>query len=283
MKMHHGGLLCGDAAPPVDSPNVYQDARNRWLTQVSLHPNDARVFVNAARALGLGRDSAQRQIDLLKRARTLDPARATEPLARLYSAILVSVKEPGLAAQVREELQSSNDIALVGSVARHVVEEATGRVVSRASTSDSYSLRILATELVSHAQALEPQNRDWSDLMEGVNELPDGSAPPVAQKAPASVPSIRFGGKVAAMNLEQSRPPIYPPEAKAAGLHVEGTVKLQIRIGADGHVKEATAISGNQMLVNAAMDAALGYLYKATMLNGQPVEVLTDVEIVFQP
>jgi beta-lactamase regulating signal transducer with metallopeptidase domain len=267
--------------PPVDSPNVYQDARNRWLAQVNLHPNDARVLVNAALAFRIGRDSLQEQIDLLQRARTLDPKRATEPLARIYSVILVSVNEPGLAAQVRDELQSSNDIALVGSVARHVVEEATGRVVSRASTSDSYSIRILATELVSHAQALEPQNRDWSDLMEGVNELPDGSVPPVAQKAPASVPTIHVGGKVAAMNLEQSSPPIYPPDAKAAGIHVEGTVKLQIRIGADGHVKEATVISGNQILANAAMDAALGYVYKPTMLNGQPVEVLTDVEIVF--
>lgn len=72
------------------------------------------------------------------------------------------------------------------------------------------------------------------------------------------------------------------PGRIAAGLHLQGTVKLQIRIGSDGHVKEATAIGGNQMLLNAAMDAALRYVYKPTLLNGQAVQVLTDVEVVFR-
>ena len=34
--------------PQLDGPNAYEDARNHWLTQVSLHPNDARVLLNAA-------------------------------------------------------------------------------------------------------------------------------------------------------------------------------------------------------------------------------------------
>ena len=57
---------------------------------------------------------------------------------------------------------------------------------------------------------------------------------------------------------------------------------MQIRIGTDGHVKETTLISGDQILVNAAIDAAMRYVYKPTLLNGQAAEVLTDVEIVFQ-
>ncbi len=262
--------------PALDGPNVYQDARNRWLTQVNLHPNDARVLVNAA---GAGvRDNREEQIDLLKRARTLDPTRATEPLAGLYSAILLSGDEPGLAAQVRNELQSSNDVALVGSVGRHVVEGG----VTNLSTSDRYAL---AAELVTHAQTLEPQNRDWADLMEGVKAMRVGSVLPVAQEAPApiqtaGVQTIRVGGTVQAANLQESPPPIYPPLAKAAG--VQGTVKLQIRIGTDGHVKDATVISGHPLLLVAATDAAKLYVYKPTLLNGQPAEVVTDVEIEFQ-
>ncbi len=261
--------------PGVDGPNVYQDVRNHWLTQVNLHPDDARVLVNAAQA-GAG-DSLQGRIDLLQRARKLDPARATEPLAKLYSAILLSGDEPGLAAQVRSELQSSNDVALVGSVGQHVVEGG----VTHLSASDRY---LLARELVTHAQTLEPQNRDWSDLMEGVKAMSTDGAPPVAEEAPAltqtnGVQAIRVSGTVQAANLQNSSPPIYPPLAKAA--NVQGTVRLQILIGTDGHVKEITVISGHPLLTNAAVDAAKLYVYKPTMLNGQPVQVLTDVDIVF--
>jgi TonB family protein len=257
--------------PPLDGPNVYEDARNRWLTQVNLHPNDARVLVNAADILGYR--NTQEKIDLLERARKLDPALGTDPLAGLYSAILLSGLEPGLAAQVRSELQSSNDIALVGSVARHVVEGGS----SHLSTSDRYAL---AKELVTHAQSLEPQNRDWADLMEGVKAITDGGFPSVTEQAPASVQAIRIGGAVAAANLQESPPPIYPPLAKAAS--VQGTVKLQILIGVDGHVKDTTVISGHPLLLTAAMDAAKQYLYKPTMLNGQAAQVLTEVQIVFR-
>jgi TonB family protein len=255
--------------PQLD-PNGYEDARNHWLTQVNLHPNDARVLLNAAGSLGY--HNVQEQIDLLQRARKLDPARATEPLARLYSSILLSGNEPGLAAQLRNELQSSNDIAMVGSVARHVVEDAATKAVGHGSNSDFYALRILAAELVTHAQSLEPQNQEWSDLMEGVKAIPAGAVPPVAEKAPATaltnaVQTIRVGGAVSVMNLQESPPPIYPPLAKAAG--VQGTVKLQIRIGADGHVKDTTVISGHPLLIVAATDAAKLYVYKPTMLNGQ--------------
>ena len=63
---------------------------------------------------------------------------------------------------------------------------------------------------------------------------------------------------------------------------MQGTVKLQIHIGADGHVKETTLISGHPLLLVAAEEAAMRYVYKPTLLNGQPVEVLTDVEIEFR-
>jgi TonB family protein len=288
---HPESELLGDGStlisPQSDGPNVYEDIRNHWLTQVNLHPNDARVLVNASNALR----SLQEQINLLKRARTLDPARATEPLARLYSLILMLVnetgtrrldhmKDPGLAAQIRNELQSSNDMVLVGLVARRVVEEAAQLAISHPDYWDFNGLRTLATELATHAQTLEPQNREWSDLMEGVNRLPAGSAPPVAQAAIAAAPTIRVGGVVAEANLQESSPPIYPPLAKAAG--VQGTVKLQIRVGADGHVKDVTVISGHPLLIEAAADAAKQYVYKPTILNGQAVQVLTEVEIVFR-
>jgi TonB family protein len=167
---------------------------------------------------------------------------------------------------------------MVGSVARQVVEGG----VSHLSTSDRYAL---AAELVTHAQSLEPQNQEWSDLMEGVKAIPASAVPAVTEQAPAAVgtigvQTIRVGGKVAAFNLQESPPPILPPLAKAAGM--TGTVKLQIGIGADGHVKDVTVISGHPLLITAAMDAAKLYVYKPTLLNGQAAEVVTDVEIAFR-
>jgi TonB family protein len=276
-------------SPQSDDPNVYEDARNRWLTQVDLHPKDARVLVNAAGALG----GLQEKIELLKRAQKIDPARGTAPLVRLYSSILVSVnemgtladlevsyKDPGLAAQIRNELRSSNDVALVGPVAKGVVGGAAQGVINHPSNWNFTALRTLATELVTHAQILEPGNREWADLMEGVKQLPAGAVPPVVQAVPATVQTIRLPGAIAAANLQQSSAPIYPPEAKAAG--VQGTVKLQILVGTDGYVKETTTISGDPQLINAATDAAKQYVYKPTMLNGQAAQVLTEVEIVFR-
>ena len=271
---HPGSEVLGNPLtmilPQLD-PNGYEDLRNHWLTQVNLHPNDARVLLNAVGTLAYY--SPQEKLEMLQRARKLDPARATEPLASLYSEILISGMEPGLAAQVRNELQRSNDIALVGSVAQHLVEGGS----SHLSTSDRYAL---AHELVTHAQSLEPDNREWSDLMEGVKAILDNGVPPVAEKAPAGVQTIRIGGTVAAANLQQSSPPVYPPLAKAA--EVQGIVKLQILIGTDGHVKETTVISGHPLLITAAMDAAEQYIYKPTLLNGQPAQVLTEVEIAFR-
>jgi TonB family protein len=255
--------------PARDGANVYEDARNRWLMQVSLHPNDARVLVNAAGIVG----NTQETIDLLQRARKLDPALGTVPLARRYSAIMLSDMEPGLAVQIRSDLQSSNDIALVGSVARAVVEGGSTRL----SVSERYAL---ANELVTHVQSLEPLNRDWADLMEGVKAIKADAFPLVTEQAPVGVQTIGVGGAVAAASLQESPSPIYPPLAKAAS--VQGTVKLQILIGTDGHVKYTNVISGHPLLATAAMDAAKQYVYKPTMLNGQAAQVLTDVEIEFR-
>ena len=124
----------------------------------------------------------------------------------------------------------------------------------------------------------------WSDLMEGVKAITE-AVPSVTAHAPFpiqtnGVQAISIGGVVAAANLQQSSPPIYPPLAKAAS--VQGTVKLQIRIGADGRVKDIAVISGHPLLDAAAVEDVEHYVYKPTMLNNQPVEVLTTVDIMFQ-
>lgn len=95
----------------------------------------------------------------------------------------------------------------------------------------------------------------------------------------AAVPRIRMGGQVAHAKLVSHPPPRYPEGAKATG--TQGTVKLEILIGADGSVKDWLVISGEPTLVDAAVDAVAKWQYQPTLLNKQPVEVVTEVDINF--
>jgi len=90
---------------------------------------------------------------------------------------------------------------------------------------------------------------------------------------------IRVGGNVQQASLVRQVQPSYPPLAKAA--HVSGTVVLHAIISKDGTIQELTYVSGPAMLMTSAMDAVRQWRYKPTMLNGEPVEVDTQITVVF--
>jgi TonB family protein len=83
----------------------------------------------------------------------------------------------------------------------------------------------------------------------------------------------------AARKVLTAPPPVYPPEAREA--LVEGQVKLRIRIGRDGRVIDAEVLNGDPLLVDAAMESVKQWLYEPTVLNGVPVEVITQVDVNF--
>jgi protein TonB len=124
-----------------------------------------------------------------------------------------------------------------------------------------------------------------SHLSMSVNSGPDGAAtirivPMAAQ--PAVPKQIRIGGNVQAAMLISQVKPVYPPDAKAAG--IQGTVKLQAVIGPDGHVQDLTLLDGdstNSSLATAAMQAVWQWVYKPTLLNGDPVGVVTSIDVNF--
>jgi periplasmic protein TonB len=96
------------------------------------------------------------------------------------------------------------------------------------------------------------------------------------------VQRVREGGNVAKKNLIKSVPPIYPPEARAKG--IQGKVTLHVIIGKDGSVRQVEAISshpGHPLLVKAAIDAVRQWKYRPTLLNGEPVEVDTTIDVTF--
>lgn len=88
---------------------------------------------------------------------------------------------------------------------------------------------------------------------------------------------VRVGGDVMQMNLIQQVPPVYPPDAKQN--RIQGEVKLEVTIDKDGHVAEARPASGPPELTQSAIDAVSQWVYRPTLLNGQPVTVLTTVSV----
>ncbi len=73
--------------------------------------------------------------------------------------------------------------------------------------------------------------------------------------------------------------PLYPEIAKKKG--IEGAVRLDATIGKDGRVIKVQSISGSPVLVKAAKDAVMQWVYRPTLLNGEPIEVITDVCVPF--
>ncbi len=76
-------------------------------------------------------------------------------------------------------------------------------------------------------------------------------------------------------------PPVYP--SQALQMHVQGMVTLQAMIGKDGSVRNVKVVSGPALLARAAQDAVRQWKYKPYTLNGDPIEVQTEVNINFKP
>jgi TonB family protein len=107
-------------------------------------------------------------------------------------------------------------------------------------------------------------------------------APPQAASAEVAATGptkIRVGGNVQASNLITQVRPVYPPAAKAAG--IQGVVKLQATIGPDGKVADLKVLSGDPLLAQAALDAVKDWVYRPTLLNGNPVTVETAIDVNF--
>jgi periplasmic protein TonB len=90
---------------------------------------------------------------------------------------------------------------------------------------------------------------------------------------------IKVGGNVTAARIVNRTTPIYPPLARQT--RISGTVRLHAIIAKDGTVQQLEVLSGHPLLVQAALDAVRQWRYQPTLLNGEPVEVDTTVDVIF--
>jgi TonB family protein len=94
---------------------------------------------------------------------------------------------------------------------------------------------------------------------------------------PDGTKRITIGGNVQQAKLISQPAPVYPPLAKQA--RISGVVHLQVIIAKDGTVKDITLLSGHPLLVPPSFEAVKNWRYQTTLLNGDPVEVLTQVDV----
>ena len=108
-------------------------------------------------------------------------------------------------------------------------------------------------------------------------------APPKPQPAPvvsrAPDKPQRVGGEVQSAKLIRKIIPAYPPLARQA--RISGTVRLTGVIAKDGTIQQLDVLSGNPLLVPAALAAVRQWLYQPTFLNGEPVEVIAPIDVIF--
>jgi periplasmic protein TonB len=103
--------------------------------------------------------------------------------------------------------------------------------------------------------------------------------PPPAVKKEAPVQRIKVGGNVQAAMVMKKVQPIYPALAKSA--RVSGVVHLAAIIAKDGTIQELHSLGGPALLISAAMDAVKQWVYRPTLLNGEPVQVETTIDVNF--
>ncbi len=105
------------------------------------------------------------------------------------------------------------------------------------------------------------------------------SSTPVAVPKAATPTRVRVSQGVTEGLLMKKVQPAYPPLARSA--RIQGQVVLQAVIGKDGTIQNLRAISGHPMLTPAAIDAVKQWRYKPYFLNGEPVEVDTQITVNF--
>ncbi len=107
----------------------------------------------------------------------------------------------------------------------------------------------------------------WAEELQGIRGY---------QASPSTGPVINH---VSAARVLHKVAPEYPNDARKA--HVEGVVRLHAIIGKDGSIKDLSVISGDPLLTEAAMKAVRQWRYQPVLINGEPVEVDTTVDVIF--
>jgi len=124
-----------------------------------------------------------------------------------------------------------------------------------------------------------PANPSLIPLLPGIVVQPPPAQTAAQKPTPPAPAAIRVGSGVQSAKLIFGPKPTYPPLARAT--RMQGTVKIQALIGRDGIIRNLQVVSGPPLLIAAAVAAVQQWRYKPTLLNAEPVEVITEIDVTF--
>ncbi|HYL86661.1 MAG TPA: energy transducer TonB [Candidatus Angelobacter sp.] len=90
---------------------------------------------------------------------------------------------------------------------------------------------------------------------------------------------LRVGNIVQAARIVRKVQPDYPETARNE--HLQGTVRLHAIIGKDGAISRLLVLHGYCSLAKSSMKAVIQWRYTPVLLNGEPVEVDTTIDVIF--
>ncbi len=119
------------------------------------------------------------------------------------------------------------------------------------------------------------------DTIEGFNPADATFSPPADAILEMAAPHVNGHSDVAVGTLAKKTAPVYPPLSKMNG--EQGVVVLAAMIGTDGriHDLEVLASPSPWRLSQSALDSVKTWGYKPYLLDGEPVEVETTVNVIF--
>jgi TonB family protein len=129
---------------------------------------------------------------------------------------------------------------------------------------------------------LAPVGLELGEMTETVKVQGTRSGPPPAAAPRAAAPQrIPVGGNVKPSRLLRQPRPHYPEDLQRQG--ITGTVMIKAVVGKEGRLLNPRVINTDvhPLLAQAALDSVGQWLYEPSMLNGQPVETVTTIEISF--
>jgi TonB family protein len=240
-------------------------------------------------------------VSIAAAAVTLNPSRNLEEQGgsimkrTILSALLTSA---GLsAATVSGYIHDSNGAAIAdakviilnpdNAAKQESTTSSDGKFSFSGSDAGQYILRIEKSGMASifrvfDLKADSKMDRDFTMAAQGTPVVMDDRLAPVVMEDSSIAPSekqpkpIRVGGEVAQNNLTTKVPPVYPMAAKKA--HIQGQVQLDVTISKEGVPVDLQVVSSpNDDLSESALEAVRQWRYRATLLNGNPVEIETLV------
>jgi TonB family protein len=170
-------------------------------------------------------------------------------------------------------------------VKQEAVTASDGKFIFDNLNAGEYILRIEKTGFASLFREfdVEPDSKvqrglvlNLADIQENVSVQAPGA--PVAVPQPTNPQTLRVGGAVEQSKLTTKVNPVYPPTAKQAG--VQGQVILEAVISKTGVPIDVRVISSpSDDLTQSSLEAVRQWRYEPTLLNGNPVEIVTQIDV----